>query len=98
MKILDPLRNIITNNVYGGKIDNLFDLQILKSLVDEYMDDKFFTNRSGHYFVKDQDNVLVKSCDAQNYQEYINFVKKISDSESPVWAGLPQAAEDVLRQ
>lgn len=26
MKILGPLRNIISNNVYGGKIDNNFDL------------------------------------------------------------------------
>lgn len=41
-KILAPLRSIITNNVYGGKVDNNFDLQILKSLVEEYMDDKFF--------------------------------------------------------
>lgn len=98
MKILAPLRSIITNNVYGGKIDNLFDLQILKSLVDEYMDDKFYTHRSGHYFVKDQDAIIVPSCDAVVYQEYINFVKKIPDNESPIWAGLPYAAEDVLRQ
>lgn len=67
MKILAPLRSIITNNVYGGKIDNAFDLQILKSLVDEYMDDKFFTHRGGHYFVKDHDQVIVQSCDANVY-------------------------------
>jgi len=24
-------------------------------------------------------------------------MKKVSDSESPIWAGLPYAAEDVLR-
>lgn len=34
MKTLLPLRSIITNNVYGGKIDNKFDLKILESLVD----------------------------------------------------------------
>ena len=39
MKILSSLRIIITNNVYGGKIDNNFDLKILQSLVEEYLDD-----------------------------------------------------------
>lgn len=28
------LRSVITNNIYGGKIDNAYDLKILKSIVD----------------------------------------------------------------
>lgn len=74
-KILGPLRSIITNNVYGGKVDNNFDLKILQSLVDEYMDEAFFLKRSSHYFVRDGDNIIVPSCDASKYQDYINWVK-----------------------
>lgn len=43
------LRSIITNNIYGGKIDNAFDLKILKSIIDTYLNEDSF----------DPNNVLV---------------------------------------
>lgn len=61
------------------------------------MDEKFFISNGNHYFVKDGDNIIVPSCDASSYQDRLNWMKKVSDSESPIWAGLPYAAEDVLR-
>jgi hypothetical protein len=44
LSYIQHLRKLVSNNIYGGKIDNKFDLKILDSLVHKLMDDKFFTN------------------------------------------------------
>lgn len=38
------IRNIIIENIYGGKIDNAFDLRILWSIVEEFFHEKIFDN------------------------------------------------------
>ena len=86
------IRNIVSNNIYGGKIDNKFDLKILDSLVHKFMDERFFTQPRLISLVDD----ILEGFEANNYQEYINWALKVDIIESPIWAGLPVTAEDVL--
>ena len=49
---MHSLRETISNNVYGGKIDNQFDQYILDSLVGQLLTDKFFAGK--HHFVEQE--------------------------------------------
>ena len=99
LKHIFALRSIISNNIYGGKIDNVFDLKILSSLVDEYMDMKFFRDPENHPFVTNGDKIIVPGFTAKNHEEYLERLKDLEDiEESPIWAGLPFSAEDVLKK
>ena len=31
------IRSVITNNIYGGKVDNMFDLKILKFILETFL-------------------------------------------------------------
>jgi len=91
----DPnIRKIVSNNIYGGKIDNKFDLKILDSLVHKFMNEKFFTDPTSLDLVQGK----IKGFSANSYQEYLEWAKKIDLIESPIWAGLPISAEDVLKK
>ena len=99
LKHINALRSIMSNNIYGGKIDNVFDLKILASLVDEYMDMRFFTDPTNHPFLKHEGKVIVSGFDPNTFNDYLDFVKSLGDlEESPIWAGLPYSAEDVLKK
>ena len=88
------LRSIITNNIYGGKIDNAFDLKILKSIVDQYMTvDAFNPNK---ILIKDK-SVIVKNPDAVKHNDFKNWIENLEETETPTWAGLPSSADDLLK-
>ena len=91
-KYIPHLREIVSNNIYGGKIDNKFDLKILDSLVHQFMDDRFFSSPESVDLVKD----VVKGFKVEGHQEYVAWVKGVDATETPLWAGLPISAEDVL--
>ena len=38
----ERIRNIIANNIYGGKIDNEFDQLILRSIIEEFFHEEAF--------------------------------------------------------
>jgi dynein heavy chain 1 len=93
---LIALRSIVCNNIYGGKIDNEFDLKILKSLVDQFISAEFF--KPNHYFVKDGDKVILPNFEAKTYKDYLDWIQNLKEQETPVWAGLPVTAEEVLKR
>lgn len=93
---LPALRSIVCNNIYGGKIDNEFDLKILKSLVDQYISAEFFSK--SHSMIRDGNQEILPNFSAQTKEEYLNWVQSLKIEESPVWAGLPATAEEVLKK
>lgn len=87
------MRSIITNNIYGGKIDNNFDLKILKSIIDTYLTGEAFDPKN--VLVKDK-NGTVHHPDAIKHYDYLNWIINLKQMESPIWAGLPSSADDLL--
>lgn len=74
----DALRTLISQSIFGGKIDNEFDNKILSSLVN-----KFFCKESYNYDFKlldlppgsTDENIQVP--DAKGHKGFIDFIKNL---------------------
>ncbi len=88
------IREIVCNNIYGGKVDNKFDLKILDSLVNKYMDERCFSAPDSTELV----DGIVRGFNSTGYHDYVKWAKELNKEESPLWAGLPISAEDVLKK
>ena len=87
----DALRTLISQSVFGGKIDNEFDNKILLSLVD-----KFFRLESYNIGFELFDKPVGSEIDVlkvpegmKSHKDYLSWVKKIDMVETPAWSGLP---------
>ena len=93
---LTALRSIVCQNIYGGKIDNDFDLTVLQSLVGQYLNNKVFD--VGQPLLSDQGHVVLQNFTATNYADYVTWVRELTVAESPIWAGLPLSAEEAMQR
>ncbi|CAB0033630.1 unnamed protein product [Trichogramma brassicae] len=95
----DAIITLLSQCIYGGKIDNDFDQRLLTSFLR-----KLFTPRSF-----DADFALVANVDGNvNNQRHITmpegtrrdhflkWIESLSDKQTPSWLGLPNNAEKVL--
>lgn len=94
----DALVTLLSQSIYGGKIDNDFDQRLLSSFLS-----KLFT---AHSF--EADFALVANVDATNGQRHITmpdgtrrdhflkWIEALADRQTPSWLGLPNNAEKVL--
>jgi dynein heavy chain 1 len=91
----DAIRTLLSESVYGGRIDNEFDQKLLDSFVNT-----LFTPSS-----YDLDFALVKSGDdgkpvtipeGTKMEHFMDWVSKLPEREPPSWLGLPANAERVL--
>lgn len=94
----DALVTLLSQSIYGGKIDNDFDQRLLTSFCS-----KLFT---AHSF--EADFALVANVDATNGQRHITmpdgtrrdhflkWIEALADRQTPSWLGLPNNAEKVL--
>ena len=96
----DALRTLISQSVFGGKIDNEFDNKILLSLVD-----KFFRLESYNIGFELFDKPVGSEIDVlkvpegmKSHKDYLSWVKKIDMVETPAWSGLPNNVEKIVRQ
>ena len=96
----DALSTLLSQCIYGGKIDNQFDQRLLASFLT-----KLFTPKSF-----EADFLLVSSKEAQPTTEacrivmpegirrdqFLAWIENLSDRQHPAWLGLPNNAERVL--
>ncbi|XP_042877140.1 dynein heavy chain, cytoplasmic-like isoform X3 [Penaeus japonicus] len=92
----DALATLMSQCIYGGKIDNEFDQRLLTSFLS-----KLFTPKSF-----DPDFALVSNVDGKDGQitmpdgirrdQFLHWVESLSDRQTPTWLGLPNNAEKVL--
>lgn len=71
----EALRSILTNNIYGGKIDNAFDLKILKSIIDTYLNENSFD--PNNTLVEDKNGKLHHP-DAIKHDDYKEWVLELA--------------------
>lgn len=79
------LRTLLGQTVYGGRVDNDFDLRLLNSFLEQLFTEKSF----------DHDFPLVHSAanlcipDGTKKDHFGKWVENLPATESPVWLGLP---------
>ena len=97
----DALRTLISQSVFGGKIDNEFDNKILNSLVNQFFRPESY-NENFRLFEPpvgtDENETLLVPDDARCHNDYIKWIKAIQLQESPAWAGLPNNVEKIVRE
>ncbi|XP_055310948.1 dynein heavy chain, cytoplasmic isoform X4 [Sitodiplosis mosellana] len=91
----DAIVTLLSQSIYGGKIDNDFDQRLLASFLS-----KLFT---AHSF--ETDFALVGNVDGQRNitmpdgtrrDHFMKWIENLSDRQTPSWLGLPNNAEKVL--
>ena len=97
----DALRTLMSQCIYGGKVDNSFDAKLLAAFLD-----KLFTVTSFEGDLPLVKGVGVEGGDAgsdcillpegSRREELLDWVMRLPDSQSPSWLGLPNNAERVL--
>jgi len=96
----DAIRTILSESMYGGKIDNEYDLKILKSMVDQYFNvNTFNLNYPLFKSSKDLDSsnqLVVPEC--KKNEDFLKWIDNLPKVESPEWSGLPNNAEKLLRE
>ena len=95
----DAIRTIIHQSMYGGKIDNEYDMKILESLVNLYFNEKTYDFNYPLFKTssENQDNVL-KIPDKTTNAGFIEWIISLPNVESPEWSGLPNNAEKLVRE
>ena len=87
------IRNIISNNIYGGKIDNEFDQLILQSIIEEFFHQEAFDNKKN--IIQSQDFEL-KYPEALKFEEILSWIESIKAIESPEWSLLSRNIDNVI--
>lgn len=91
----DAIVTLLSQSIYGGKIDNDFDQRLLASFLS-----KLFTAKSF-----ESDFALVGNVDGQRNitmpdgtrrDQFVKWIENLSDRQTPSWLGLPNNAEKVL--
>ncbi|XP_046843318.1 cytoplasmic dynein 1 heavy chain 1-like isoform X2 [Xenia sp. Carnegie-2017] len=93
----DALRTLLTQAIYGGRIDNEFDQRLLSSFVNRLFTVSSF--ESDFPLVLDADGVKGKNVnmpDGIRREQFVQWTEKLPDSQSPSWLGLPNNAEKLL--
>merc|ERR1711970_253925 len=92
------IRTLLSDCIYGGKIDNEFDQRLLSSFLEKmFVPASFegdFNLVSGVMVNGTQTNI--KMPDGIRRDQFLSWVEQLEDQTSPDWLGLPNNAERVL--
>jgi dynein heavy chain 2 len=75
------LRGLLENAVYGGRIDNFFDIKVLQAYLKKYFSEETFN--SGAL----ASNIRLPS--TKSYKDYSKIIDSLADVDSPKLFGLP---------
>lgn len=90
----DAIRMLLTESVYGGRIDNESDRRVLESFVNRlFRADAYATDFA---LVVSEDGSNVAAPEATAIEDFVQWCKALPASEPPTWLGLPPDAETLL--
>lgn len=93
----DAFQTILIENLYGGKVDNIYDSKILVSLVEMFFTPKSFDSTYPLYKSEDPTDKPFTMPDGIKYSQFLSWVEKLPNVESPAWSGLPNNVEKILK-
>jgi dynein heavy chain 2 len=82
----DYVHGLFKNAIYGGRVDNNHDLRILESYLSSFFNSSIL---SGTNRAKKPLGPGLELPTSASYQEYIELVHKIPETDKPVYFGLP---------
>lgn len=90
----DALRALVSQSIFGGKIDNDFDQKILLSLTTYFFKKEAFNLDYPLFAEVEGEETQPLTCpEYRGYKEYFEWVKNLPNVESPAWSGLPLNVE-----
>ena len=89
----DALRSLLTETVYGGKIDVQADYLVLEDLVQGLFTPSAYD--LDFLLVGDPDQ-QVKIPDGSKAEQFITWTENLPDREPPVWLGLREDAQELM--
>jgi dynein heavy chain 1 len=95
----DALRTLAADSIFGGKVDNEYDLKILESLVNFFFRKETFDMNCPLFdsFESVQEEQKLCIPDVKGYKEFQNWIFAMPSTESPAWSGLPLNVEKLNR-
>jgi len=96
----DAIKTLISQSMYGGKIDNEFDNKILSSLADQFFRVESFNLNFPLFTVaaNDSSTKVLTLPDLHKTSAFIDWIEKLPTIESPIWSGLPGNVEKILKE
>lgn len=85
------IRTLLSQCIYGGKIDNEFDQRLLVSFLEKLFSSKCFEM---DYPLVQGKNISMP--EGTRRDQFLAWVDALPDKQSPDWLGLPNNAETVL--
>uniref|UniRef100_T1JGT9 Dynein heavy chain, cytoplasmic n=1 Tax=Strigamia maritima TaxID=126957 RepID=T1JGT9_STRMM len=93
----DAIRTLLSQCIYGGKIDNDFDQRLLTSFLNQLFTSKSF--ETDFHLVENIDNREGKNItmpEGIRRDQFLRWIENLVDRQTPSWLGLPNNAEKVL--
>ena len=84
------MKTLLSQCIYGGKIDNEFDQKLLDAFLSKLFNEKCFD----HEYSLVNDSIVMPDCVRRD--QFLAWIEQLADKQSPEWLGLPQNAENVL--
>ncbi|XP_057314672.1 cytoplasmic dynein 2 heavy chain 1-like isoform X2 [Hydractinia symbiolongicarpus] len=86
----DFLHGLFENAIYGGRVDNNFDVRVLSAYLQQYFSDSLLSGaRSKSKLFPD--NIAIPA--SSNYKEFTDVVVNLPDEDKPSFFGLPSNIE-----
>jgi dynein heavy chain 1 len=89
----DAIFTLMSDCVYGGKIDNAFDRRLLDTFIKQLFTAKSFDS---DYKLVDDESVNIAIPDAIRREQFLQWIENLKVQQTPSWLGLPNSAEKVL--
>jgi dynein heavy chain 1, cytosolic len=86
---------LMSECVYGGKIDNIFDRRLLNTFIQKLFSPNSF--ESDCELVNDNEGCVIIMPDAFKREQFVTWIENLKQNQqTPAWLGLPNSAEKVL--
>lgn len=91
----DAIRSILSESIYGGRVDNEFDHEILKAFINQLFCPESFN--SNFFLNLASGKEALQSPDGRKRDQFLEWIENLPAKGNPTWVGLPVHAEQMLR-
>lgn len=93
------IRTLLSEAIYGGKVDNAYDQKILNSLTEQFFTPKSFENNFALFKVSSNSDVVpLVAPEGRKVADYKKWIEDLPTVESPLWCGLPVNVDNILKK
>jgi dynein heavy chain 1 len=92
----DAIQTVVSDAMYGGRVDNEFDQTILQSFIKHLFCEQAFNNDFALNLSLEAEHKL-PSPDGRKREQFVAWCENLPVKGSPAWLGLPVHAERMLR-